>query len=130
MLISQSRRSTAELVVLVASPTALVLAMVTDAPQPWRATAAAVFFLLAPGVGILAPLRLRIDLELALTIPVSLAVTSLAALPLFYLGTWSGGRAVALLVIVCACGALIVWARPMAATAHAPTLSGGQGNDR
>jgi hypothetical protein len=129
MLTSPSR-SAAELVLLVVSPTALVLCMVTDAPPPWRATAAAVFFLLAPGLGVLAPLNLRIDLELALTVPISLAVTSLVSMPLFYLRIWSGSLAVAVLVVVCARGALLVWARSSSGAAPAPAMAGVQRGDQ
>jgi hypothetical protein len=129
MLIPPPHRRTAELVLLVASPAALVVAMVADAPQPWRATTAAVFFLLAPGLAVVAPMQLRLDLELALTVPVSLAMTSLASLPLFYLAVWSGGLAVAVLVAVCAGGALAVWTRPRSAVvAPAPALA--QGRDQ
>lgn len=130
MLTSPSPRRTAELFLLVVSPTGLVLTMVTDAPQPWRATTAVVFFLLAPGLGVLAPMHLRIDLELAMTVPVSLALTSLVSLPLFYLQIWSGGMAVALLVAVCVGGALILRARSQSPAAPAPAMAGEQGSDR
>jgi hypothetical protein len=129
MLTSPPHRRAAELVLLVASPAALVVAMVADAPQPWRATAAAVFFLLAPGLAVVAPMQLRLDLELALTVPVSLAMTSLASLPLFYLEVWSGGSAVAVLVVICAGGALAVWTRSRSAVG-APAMALTQRRDQ
>jgi hypothetical protein len=130
MLISIAQRRAGELLLLVLSPISLVVMMVNDSPQPWRASAAAVFFLLAPGIGVLAPMHYRLDLELALAVPVSLAVTSLVSLPLFYLGLWSGGAAVAVLMVVCARGALMVWARPSVATAQLPTSAAMLGSDR
>jgi hypothetical protein len=129
MLTAPAHRRAAELVLLVASPASLVVAMVADAPQPWRATTAAVFFLFAPGLAVVAPMQLRIDLELALTVPVSLAMTSLASLPLFYLAVWSGGSAVAVLVAVCAGGALAVWTRPRSALG-AQAMAMAQGRDQ
>jgi hypothetical protein len=129
MLTAPLHRREAELVLLVASPAALVVAMVADAPQSWRATVAAVFFLLGPGLAVVAPMHLRFDLELALTVPVSLAVTSLVSLPLFYLELWSGGLAVAVLVAICAAGALTVWSRPRSVVGALATASA-QGRDQ
>jgi hypothetical protein len=129
MLTSPRHRREAELVLLVASSAALVVATVADAPQPWRATVAAVFFLLGPGLAVVAPMQLRFDLELALTVPVSLAMTSLASLPLFYLEVWSGGLAVAVLVAVCAGGALAVWSQPRSVVGALATAST-QGRDQ
>lgn len=110
MLRAGSRRD-AELAAILLPTAALALCMAGEAPAPWRPGAAAVFFLVAPGLAVLAPLRLRLDLELALTVPVGLAVTSLLSLPLFFLRAWSGGSAVAVLVAVCVLGASVLWAR-------------------
>ena len=87
-------------------PIALIWVMVGDAPSAWRPAVAAVFFLISPGLAVLAPARFRWELELAILLPTSLAMTSLVSLALFYAGVWTPMLTVVCLSAVCAIGFL------------------------
>ena len=105
MLTDAGRRGI-ETAFLVLPPIALGCAMVADAPIGWRAPAAAVFFLVSPGLAVLAPARFRWELELAMLLPTSLAMTTLVSLALFYAGVWTSTLAVVCLSAGCAVGVL------------------------
>jgi hypothetical protein len=93
-VLTDAGRRHIETAFLVLPPIALICAMVGDAPIGWRASAAAVFFLVSPGLAVLAPARFRWELELAMLLPTSLAMTTLVSLALFYAGVWTPTLAV------------------------------------
>jgi hypothetical protein len=120
------RRVEAAFVVL---PTiALIGVMVGGAPIAWRFAAAAVFFLVSPGLAVLAPARFRLELELAVLLPTSLATTSLVSLALFYGGIWTPALTVACLAGLCALGVAAAAARGLrvATATSAPTVLSGE----
>jgi hypothetical protein len=110
-MLTDTGRRHIETAFLVLPPIALLWAMVGQAPIPWRASVAAVFFLISPGLAVLAPARFRWELELAMLIPTSLAVTTLVSLALFYAGVWTPALSVIALSAVCAVGVLSAAAR-------------------
>jgi hypothetical protein len=105
-VLTDAGRRHIETAFLVLPPIALICAMVVDAPIGWRASAAAVFFLVSPGLAVLAPARFRWELELAMLLPTSLAMTTLVSLALFYAGVWTPTLAVVCLSAGCAVGVL------------------------
>ena len=105
-MLTDAGRRHIETAFLVLPPIALICAMVGDAPIGWRASAAAVFFLVSPGLAVLAPARFRWELELAMLLPTSLAMTTLVSLALFYAGVWTPTLAVVCLSAGCAVGVL------------------------
>jgi hypothetical protein len=120
-------RRKVEAAFVVLPTTALIGVMVGGAPVAWRFAVAAVFFLVSPGLAVLAPARFRLELELAMILPTSLATTSLVSLALFYGGVWTPALTVACLAALCALGVAVAAARDLrAATATSVTtvLSG------
>jgi hypothetical protein len=110
-MLTDTGRRHIETAFLVLPPIVLLWAMAGHAPIPWRASAAAVFFLISPGLAVLAPARFRWELELAMLLPTSLAMTSLVSLALFYAGVWTPTLSVIALSVVCAVGVLGAAAR-------------------
>jgi hypothetical protein len=86
--------------------TAVIGVMVAGAPVAWRSAVALVFFIVSPGLAVLIPARFRLELELAMILPTSLAMTSLVSLALFYAGAWTPTLTVVCLAAVCAFGVL------------------------
>lgn len=126
MLTDKGRRQV-EAAFVVLPTTALIGVLVGGAPVAVRLAVAAVFFLVSPGLAVLAPARFRLELELAMLLPTSLATTSLVSLALFYAGVWTPPLTVACLAALCALGVAVAAARDIrAATATSATtvLSG------
>lgn len=120
-MLTDSDRRHIEAAFVVLPPITLICVMVGDAPVAWRSAVAAVFFLVSPGLAVLAPARFRWEIELAMLLPTSLAMTSLVSLALFYAGVWSPTLAVVCLSVVCVLGVLGSAARDLglATTARA-----------
>jgi hypothetical protein len=112
-VLTNSGRRRIEAAFLVLPPIALISAMVGGVPIVWRSAVAAVFFLVSPGLAVLAPARFRWQLELAILVPTSLAMTSLVSSALFYAGVWTPMLAVVCLSALCAIGALGAAARDL-----------------
>ena len=92
---------------VVLSSAALLLAVATPLEPPWRPLAALVFVMVAPGAALVPLLGLRdTAMQLALVVPLSFAVVTLVAVPLFYAGVWSADRQFAVLLALCALGVL------------------------
>jgi hypothetical protein len=117
-VLTDSGRRQIEAALIVVPPIALLWVMVGNAPVPWRSTVAAVFFLVSPGMAVLAPARFRWEIELTMLFPTSLATTSLVSLGLFYGGVWTPTLTVACLCAVCVVGVLAASARGMADVAR------------
>jgi hypothetical protein len=107
----------------------MVAALAGDAPVLWRSCVAAVFFLVSPGLAVLAPARFRWEVELALLVPTSLAVTTVVSVALFFVGVWSPLTAVASLSACGAAGALGVAAGGATASPPARNPSAGASSD-
>jgi|tagenome__1003787_1003787.scaffolds.fasta_scaffold20103616_2 uncharacterized membrane protein len=91
--------------VVVVSLVLLVTARVDPLDESWRAIAAAVFVLLAPGASLVPLVGLRdTGVELALVVPFSIATVILTAVALFYTNSWTPDREFAVLVGICAVG--------------------------
>ena len=105
MLTGKGRRQVeAAFVVL---PTAALIGVTAGgAPVAWRIAVAAVFFLVSPGLAVLIPAQFRLEIELAMLLPASLAMTTLVSLALFYAGVWTPTLTVVCLSAVCAVGIL------------------------
>lgn len=110
---TNSSRRHLEAAFLVLPPIGLIWAMVVGAPVAWRSPVAAVFFLVSPGLAVLAPARFRWEIELAMLVPTSLAMTSLVSLALFYAGVWTPMLSVVCLSAACAIGVLGAAARDL-----------------
>ena len=117
-MLTESRRVVIERVVMLGSSAALAAAYASGIGGAVQAAAAALFFLVCPGLALLAPARFALMLELALLVPVSLAVTALVSVALFFTGFWSGPLAVGVLIGGVVVGALLT-ARPRSAKATA-----------
>jgi hypothetical protein len=122
-VLTASGRRQIEAALIVVPPIALLWVMVGNAPVPWRSAVAAVFFLVSPGMAVLAPVRFRLEIELTMLFPTSLATTSLVSLGLFYGGVWTPTLAVVCLCAVCAVGVLAASARGLADVARPLALS-------
>ena len=117
-MLTESRRLMIERVVLLGGSAALVAAYASGVGGAVQAAAAALFFLVCPGLALLAPARFALAIELALLVPVSLAITALVSVALFFTGFWSGPLAVGMLVGLVLVGALFTLKpRPASATA-------------
>jgi hypothetical protein len=117
-VLTASGRRQIEAALIVVPPIAVLSVMVGNTPVPWRSAVAAVFFLVSPGMAVLAPVRFRWEIELTMLFPTSLATTSLVSLGLFYAGVWTPTLAVVCLCVVCAVGVLAASARGMADVAR------------
>ena len=117
-MLTESRRAMVERVVMLGGSAALAAAYASGVGGAGQAAAAGVFFLICPGLALLAPARFALAVELALLVPVSLAVTALVSVALFFTGFWSGPLAVGLLIGGVVIGALFTF-RPHPAIATA-----------
>ena len=117
-MLTESRRVMIERVVMVGGSAAMAGAYAADIGGAAQAAAAALFFLVCPGLALLAPARFALAVELALLVPVSLAVTALVSVALFFAGFWSGPLAVGVLIGLVVVGALLT-VRPRSARATA-----------
>ena len=97
-MLSDSQRVMVERAVMLVGSAVLAAAYASGIGGPVQAGAAALFFLLCPGLALLAPARFQLGVELALIVPVSLAVTALVSVALFFMGVWSSPLAVAVLI--------------------------------
>jgi len=108
----------------------MAAAVTGNAPVALRSSVAAVFFLVSPGLAVLAPARFRWELELALLVPASLAVTTVVSVSLFFAGAWSPLSAGATLTACSLAGALGLVAGGRAAeTVPTASPSGPTGHD-
>jgi hypothetical protein len=84
---------------------AATIVVLSDAGEPWQPLFALLFLALGPGL-CLVPLIGLDDpqAELVLVLPVSLMVGMLTSAALFYSGTWSSDRELALLAAICLAG--------------------------
>jgi hypothetical protein len=105
-VLTDKGRRQVEAAFVVLPTTAVIGVMVAGAPVAWRSAVAVVFFLVSPGLAVLIPARFRLELELAMLLPTSLAMTSLVSLALFYAGVWTPTLTVVCLSAVCAVGVL------------------------
>ena len=117
-MLTESRRVMVERTVMLGGSAALAAAYASGVGGPVQAGAAAVFFLLCPGLALLAPARFALGVELALVVPLSLALTALVSVALFFTGFWSGPLAVAVFIVGVLVGAVFTW-RPRPVTAVA-----------
>ncbi len=115
-MLTESQRVMIERVLMLGGSAALAAAYAADVGGAVQAGAAALFFLVCPGLALLAPARFALAVELALLVPVSLAVTALVSVALFFSGFWSGPLAVGVLIGGVILGALMTW-RPRTVTA-------------
>ncbi len=122
-VLTDKGRRQVEAALIIVPTIALIGVTVGGAPVAWRFPVAAVFFLVSPGLAVLAPARFRLELELAMVVPTSVATTSLLSLALFYGGVWTPALAVACLAGLCALGVAVLAARDLRA-ADTPVLSG------
>ncbi|MEP6664966.1 MAG: hypothetical protein ABJA81_00845 [Nocardioidaceae bacterium] len=114
-MLTSGRRRHLETGFVVLPPIAVIWAITGEAPIAWRGSIAAVFFLVSPGLAVLSPARLRWELELAMLLPTSAAMTTLVSLALFYAGVWTPTLTVIALSAVCAVGVLSAAARDLGA---------------
>lgn len=92
-----------------------------EVPVAWQSAAAAVFFVVSPGMAVLAPARFRWEIELAVLVPTSLAVTSLVSLALFEARIWTPTLMVVALSALCAVGIVgVAFRGPDSRTASYP----------
>jgi hypothetical protein len=110
MLTETARRQT-EAAFVILPPIALIGVIVGEAPVAWRAAVASVFFLVSPGLAVLAPARFRLEIELAMLLPTSLSTTTLVSLGLFYTGDWTPMLTIGCLTLICAVGVAVVMAQ-------------------
>lgn len=97
-MLTDSTRVLVERTVMLGGSAALAATYALAVGGPLQAGAAAFFFLLCPGLAVLTPARFALEVELALVVPVSLAVTALVSVALFFAGLWSGPLAVGVLI--------------------------------
>ena len=98
-MLTDTTRAIAERTVMLGGSAALAVAYFAGVGGAVQAGAAAFFFLLCPGLALLAPARFRLELELALVVPVSLAITALVSLALFFAGLWTSPVSVVVLIL-------------------------------
>jgi hypothetical protein len=113
-MLTESRRMMIERAVMLGGSAAMAGAYAAGIGGAVQAAAAALFFLVCPGLALLAPARFALAVELALLVPVSLAVTALVSVALFFTGFWSGPLAVGVLIGLVVVGALLT-VRPRSA---------------
>jgi hypothetical protein len=123
MLTDKARRHV-ETALMVLPPLAVFGVMIGDAPVAWRSAVAGVFFLVSPGLAVLAPARFRLEVELAMLLPTSIATTSLVSLVLFYAGVWTPMSTLACLAGLCALGVTLSAARNLVTATAGDATSG------
>jgi hypothetical protein len=90
------------------SGAALAAAIATGAGAPWRMIFAVWFVLICPGASLVGALRLRDRfVEMAVVMPLSLAVVAFTSGALFYGGVWSPDVEFGLLLGLCLAG--LIW---------------------
>jgi hypothetical protein len=117
-MLTESRRVIIERMVMLGGSAALAGAYAAGIGGAVQAAVAALFFLVCPGLALLAPARFALAVELALLVPVSLAVTALVSVALFFTGFWSGPLAVGVLIGGVVVGAVLT-VRPRSARSTA-----------